>query len=148
MTKEIKDKPKYQVTVTEDFVGYSDYWSGHGHAFDEETLACMVVPVFVSPHYNEKIGEMIDNFIREVNMWDIQYYLEAKDNEEMQDEISSFLTDEVLTEAFKADMPKGTRKNMFYFSNGTRCINDDEEIDEENDESPLVYYIVHVTKAE
>ena len=45
-------------------------------------------------------------------------------------------------------MQKGERMNMFFFNEATRHINDGEEIDLENDESPQAIFILHIVKNE
>ena len=141
-------KPKYSLNLELDFIGYVDYWLGHGHALDNDTLACIVAPVLVSPYYKEKNGEILNSLISEVNSLDLDFYNDAENNEAMQEEINEFLTDDLIREEFKGLMRKGERMNMFFFDEATRHINDGEEIDEENGESPQAIFILHVTKNE
>lgn len=142
-----KETQKYVIKVIEDYTGYIDYYSGHGHCFDDKVLGCIRAHVTVNPLYKEKVGEIEDMFISECNMMEIDFLNEAKNNLEMQEEINNFVTNDKLRKKFWADMQKGVRKNMFYFSERLRKINVDTEIDEECDEFPQVVFIVHIYKA-
>lgn len=141
-------KPKYSLNLELDFIGYGDYWHGHGHALDNDTLACIVAHVLVSPYYKEKNGEILDSLISEVNSLEFDFHNDAENNEVIQAEINSFLTDELIRKEFKGLMQKGERMNMFFFNEAARHINDGEEIDLENDESPQAIFILHIVKNE
>jgi hypothetical protein len=141
-------KPKYSLSLELDFTGYSGYWHGHGHALDNDILACIVAHVPVSPYYKEKNGEILDRLISEVNSLELDFHGEAENNEAMQAEINIFLTNELIRKEFRGLMRKGERLNMFFFDEATRHVNDGEEIDLENDESPQAIFILHIVKNE
>ena len=57
---------KLNVLAKHDFVGYSDFYNGHGHAFaDKNLVACIRYSVGVD--YNETVNELIDMIINDVN---------------------------------------------------------------------------------
>ena len=47
-----------------DFYGYSDFWQGHGHAFDSTTLACIVFSIPVD--YTETCQEIREQIMQEL----------------------------------------------------------------------------------
>lgn len=141
-------KPKYLLSLELDFTGYSGYWHGHGHALDNDTLACIVAHVRVSPYYQEKNGEILDSLISEVNSLGLDFYNDAENNGVIQAEINSFLTNELIRKEFKRLLQKGERMNMFFFDEAIRHVNDGEEFDLENYESPQAIFILHVVKNE
>jgi hypothetical protein len=117
-----------------DFVGLSDYYSGHGHVFEEDLVACFRFGI--STDYTETIGEVIERALEDINAYepDIldEEYREVVDN----------ITAKDLEEALWAQIPGGYTKDEKFFP-------DEEPIKdkEEYEELPMIIGYIHVYKA-
>jgi len=55
-----------EIEATIDFVGFADYWRGHGHAFADPSLICCIrfgVPIT----YSETVEEIIELILEDIN---------------------------------------------------------------------------------
>jgi len=106
---------KYYLDAVIDFIGYSDYWSGHGHAFEDENLkACIRFGIPID--YSEMVNEIIEMIMENINGYMCPFDWFTEDKQEME-EIEEFLTDEKLIESIKAIIkPEALKINdrMFY----------------------------------
>jgi len=93
----IEMESKYWIKATFDYVGYADYYSGHGHVFEEDLKACMRFGIMVN--YTETVKEVIDRILEDLRSGD---YLEILD-EDLEDGIREMLTDQVIEKALREE---------------------------------------------
>lgn len=122
---------KVDVTATADYDGYADYYSGHGHAFEDTALAAceqFSIPI----NYKERVGELIDSII-----CDLQGNIEIlqPEYEDAVNKVGISRIRKALREAFA--MANGNAKA---FSPLVEC---DSEEDDEFSETPALIGFIH-----
>ena len=140
-------KQKFYITTTLDFEGYADYYSGHGHAFDNETLACIQ---FSTPiNYSETVKELIESIMDDINgLMEPFYFLnDAQNNKDLQTQIEEYCTDKRLKQSIREEfnVKRSTQKAFDISKSELKEIN--EAIEESYDYPVLIGYI-HITKRE
>jgi len=94
-----------------DEVTSPDTYTGHGHAFEENLVACIQFAVPVS--LRESVGEIIEGAIEDINSGDFLVFF--TDDEEKQERIRELLTDERIREALWANIPEGVKEDDPFF---------------------------------
>jgi len=121
-----KTKNKFWIECVIDFIGYIDYYSGHGHAFAPKNLvACIRFGVPIT--YRETVQDILDGILDDINST-IEPIEFLTDNKELQEEIRNFVTDNVLTEAFKNALKPNTKMSDNFFLDDIEIIDEEEEI--------------------
>jgi predicted house-cleaning noncanonical NTP pyrophosphatase (MazG superfamily) len=146
-------KSKFDLEVVFDYEGYPDYYRGHGHAFvDENVVAC--IPFGFCITYLETVQDIIDMVLEDINgrMNPVEFLNEAEDDEELQEEIEEFLTDENIARAIMETLPDGVKPSDRFFDVSPE---EEEEIKkelEEDDspfcEGPMLIGYIHVWKTD
>ena len=125
-----------------DEVTSPDTYSGHGHAFEENLVACIQFAVPVS--LTESVGEMIEMILDDINsrMVPIDF---LTDDKEKQERIRDFLTNERIEEAIRREFPEGTKDEDPFYIDAP-----DEEDDDEDDlwPGPYQYGYIHIYEIE
>jgi hypothetical protein len=133
--------------VVFDFVGYVEYYSGHGHAFvDDRVVACLPFGVYVS--YRETVGEIIDMILEDLNsrVEPILFLNEAEKDQALQDKIREFLTDERVAEAIKAELGSEVKESEPFFEEVEDLGEEEEEEDSCLCDGPILIGYIHVWK--
>ena len=94
-TGKIVKIPDIYVSVTIAFIGHSDYWSGHGHVFEDDLIACARFGVYVD--YTETVGEIVERITDEINA----YEWDNVNDSPIFDEICDNVTDSDIETAIK-----------------------------------------------
>jgi len=95
-----QQSPKIEVTATIDFVGYSDYWTGHGHVFEDKNLvACVLFSPSVD--YSETIKELTDLILGDISFWNA--YGLTEDYNQLIEHISDDEIRKAIRELFNGD---------------------------------------------
>ena len=133
-------KRKYSLEAVIDYVGYADFYSGHGHSFvDPSVVACIRFGVSVT--YRETVGDIIDMILEDINncMCPVEWLDDSLTIED-KDQIADLLTDDNIREALKALIPRDVKDNDKFFID---C--EDLELDD-NDlyEYPQLIGYIHV----
>jgi hypothetical protein len=105
-----KGKYKFDLEVIFEYEGYPDYYRGHSHAFiDENVVACVPFGLYIT--YLETVQDIIEMILEDINnkMDPIEFLNEAENNEELQEEIRGFLTDENIEKAIWETLPERTK---------------------------------------
>ena len=86
-----------------DYVGYSDYYRGHGHAFcPPDLIACVRFGFSVS--YRETIREIKDMIEEEINKtWSIEYLDTSPEAKELVESIAGEDIRQVIDETIKGE---------------------------------------------
>jgi len=137
-------KRKYSLEAVIDYIGYADYYSGHGHAFaDPNIVACIRFGVPVT--YRETVKDIIDLILEDINncMCPIEWLDDSLTIED-KDQIADLLTDDNIREALKALMPREAKDNDKFFDKAKGLELDDSDL---YDYPKLIGYI-HVWKEE
>jgi len=133
---------RLSLEVVIDFVGWRDYYSGHGHAFvDKDVVACLMFGVPVT--YQETVGDIIYAILDDLRGCEPEFLNKAEDNPELQEEIREFLTDENLEKAIRAIIPENVKDDEPFFDVSDEDKISDEEA-EEMMELPMLIGYVHV----
>jgi len=129
---------KFELDATIDFIGYADYWSGHGHAFSD-SVACIRFGFPVD--YTETVKEILQNILDNINgfMSPFDILDETVDKEELHE----FVTDERIEESVRALFREGAQDTDNFFDNPELS----KELDQEEDtESPQLIGWIHVDR--
>jgi len=115
-----------------DFVGFLDYWRGHGHAFADPSLICCVrfgIPV----NYSETVEEIIEMILEDIDSVMDPYEIINEDLwRKYEDEIMD-LKREDFEDALKALINTENLKQPFF--------EDVEVIGDENEDLELPYLL-------
>jgi len=128
--------PELTVDLTIDYVGYSDCYNGHGHAFcSEELVACL--PFSFSVDYSETVGEIKRRVMEELRGSDYDIL-----DESLEEEIRA-LPDEVFEKAVENELEDFDEEDRYFSEDPIR----DEEAAELSELPVLIGYF-HVYKEE
>jgi len=99
-----------------DFIGYVDYWRGHGHAFADPSLICCLrfgIPV----SYSETIEEIIDMILEDIDryidpyevvnedLWQkFEHEIEKLERKDFEDALKALIDVEDLKQPFFEDV--------------------------------------------
>ena len=137
-------KRKYSLEAVIDYVGYADFYSGHGHSFvDPSVVACIRFGVSVT--YRETVGDIIDMILEDINncMCPIDWLDDSLTLED-KDQIADLLTDDNIREALRALMPKDVKDNDKFFVDAEDLELDDDDLYD----YPMLIGYIHVWKEE
>ena len=135
---------KYSLEAVIDYVGYADYYPGHGHAFaDPNVVACIRFGISVT--YRETVGDIIDMILEDINncMCPIDWLDDSLTIED-KDQIADLLTDDNIREALRALMPKDVKDNDKFFVDAEDLKLDDDDLYD----YPMLIGYIHVWKEE
>jgi len=105
---------KFSLEVVIDYVGWADYYSGHGHAFvDEDVVACLRFGIPVT--YRETVGDIIYAILDDLRDRKPEFLNAACDDEDLQEQVMEFLTDENLEKAIRSIIPEGVSDDEPFF---------------------------------
>lgn len=131
---------KYEITFTLDDICFSDYWGGHGHTYDNKTLACIVIAIPVN--YTENVKEIIDSIIEDSNMRELDFINVDESDKDTQTEINQYVTNTILETAIREQLQNNIKDTDLFFDEQPIANNEDIE------ELPYLYGYFHITKSE
>jgi len=135
----MKKKYEFEIELATVWDGYPDFYSGHGHfGCSKDLVACL--PIHFPINYGETVREILDNIIEAFNSGDYIEFL--TDDEEEQDAIREWLTEEVIEQCFKDALEPGTKMEERFFKE------DIEPIPEGEFEYPVLILHFHIWRAE
>jgi hypothetical protein len=124
--------PKFYHSIADEYTGYSDYYEGHGHAFEDENLvACIRLSVPVN--YRETEKDLAQSLIDDLNSGDVIDVIDEAAWEQIKDHIDleDIIRKEVGQTSHRAFDP--------WLAN---------ELEEDQDEYPTHIMIIHIYKEE
>jgi len=132
---------RFSLEAVIDYVGYLDFYSGHGHVFtDPKVVACIRFSVPVT--YRETVGDIIDMIIEDINSYiDPIEWLDEDLTLKEKDQIADLLTDDNIREAIKALIPKDVKDSDPFFK-------ETYELDDDLVEYPLLIGYIHIWREE
>lgn len=133
------------LTFTFDFDGMPDYYSGHGHAFDNETVVCYRVQTPIS--YLETTGEIIDEILSDLNSGDFEDIINEEVFKKYETEIRA-LSDSDFESAIRAQLKPETKDSDAFFEDPYTKEEREEMEKEEFFEGPVLIGFFHVTLEE
>ena len=141
VNKNLTQKPKFSIDIDETYEGYTDYFSGHGHAFSPNNLiACL--PIAIPITYRETVQDMIDMLKDELGNTDYVPVNEELFNQ-YEDEIRN-IEDEEFINVFKSYLKPNVKLTDRFFD----VVLEDEDEDEDfiTYDSPyfLIYFHVYL----
>jgi len=130
---------KFVIECVFDYDGYPDYYRGHGHAFiSEDLLACIRwgFPI----NYGETQNEIVELILDDINTsWSIEFFNEAVDNQDLQDKINEYCTNERLKRAILNEFDEFQPDEFFFDIDDLYIIPEDHEGD-----YPMLIGYIHV----
>jgi hypothetical protein len=126
---------KLAIDVTIDYLGFTDYYSGHGHAFaDKDLVACIRFGFPVT--YRETAEELADAIFEDiVTSWNLDIFSgEDIDNIESED-IKKAIEEEVANIDFN-----------YYHAFADELRSDQEDEDDPMQEYPMMIGYMHIYK--
>ena len=137
-------KRRYSLEAVIDYVGYADFYGGHGHTFvDPNVVACIRFGVSVT--YKETVKDIIDMILEDINncMCPIEWLDDSLTIED-KDQIADLLTDDNIREALRALIPKDVKDNDKFFIDSEDLELDDDDLYD----YPMLIGYIHIWKEE
>jgi hypothetical protein len=135
---------KFVLDVTIDYVGFPDYYSGHGHAFaDKDLVACIRFGFPVT--YRETAEQLEEDIYADiVQTWDVEILNEEYYDENLGKNIDS-IEDEDIKKAIKEEV--ANINFSFYHSFADELRSDQEDDEDQMQEYPELIGYMHIYKS-
>jgi len=129
------------IDTTIDFNGFSDYWHGHGHAFDKTKLI-MCLQWSMPINYKENIEDIVEGIIDSINGYDwSNYVIDSTLYQKHKKEIDE-LTDEDLKKSIKENFVSGFKDLDKFWDKDVESFLPECEFDE----YPSLIGWIHITE--